>query len=335
MSGRAARSAAGVRSRRADAVAAEATPHELRAFLRVAEDLHFGHAATHLGIAQSSLSETIRRLEAVLAAVLFERTSRRVELTDAGRRLVPVARRVLDGLAAAHEVSVAAHGPVRPFRIGIEAQGFAELNGPILRAFRERRPELALSLVPMIADPQAFIDAGLDVALVRTPLPDERLEVHHVADEARGILLGAGHPAAGARDASIEDFLDEEFVAAGPAVASTRDYWLAIDRRGGEAPLLGGEAIVASDVAASVAHLGLISMGCPSVVRAYPLDGLAFSQTPDLEPCHLGVATRAGDTRPAVGEFVEGLRAVVVELDGLAPGITPAPARPSGVGGER
>lgn len=303
--------------------AGEPTAHELRAFVRLADELHFGRAATSLGIAQSSLSEAIRRLEATLDAVLFARTSRRVSLTPAGRRLVPLARQVLDGLSAAREVRAAPspHGAAG-LRIGIEAQGFAELDGPIVRRLRGLRPGTPVALRTMVADPEAFFADRLDVALVRTPMRDERLIVHEVAEEPRGVLVSESHPAAGL-DASIDDFLDEPFVAPGPAVAATRDYWLVAERRGGEAPRLGGEALVASEVAAAVAYTGLVCVGCPSVVRAYPLPGLAFSPTADLDPCRLGVAVRAGDDRPLVAEIVAAVRAVVREHATAAPGITP------------
>lgn len=76
------------------------TPHELRAFLILADELHFGRAAAALGVAQSSLSELIRRLEAKVNAVLLDRTSRRVALTPEGSRMLAPARRVLAELTA-------------------------------------------------------------------------------------------------------------------------------------------------------------------------------------------------------------------------------------------
>ena len=76
------------------------TPHELRAFLILADELHFGRAAAALGVAQSSLSELIRRLEAKVDAVLLDRTSRRVALTPEGSRMLAPARRVLAELTA-------------------------------------------------------------------------------------------------------------------------------------------------------------------------------------------------------------------------------------------
>ena len=71
-------------------------PRLLRAFLAVAEELHFTRAATRLYVAQQALSRDVRRLERELGAELFVRTTRQVTLTSDGERLVPHVRRVLD-----------------------------------------------------------------------------------------------------------------------------------------------------------------------------------------------------------------------------------------------
>ena len=280
------------------------TPAELRAFLRLSEDPHFGRTARRIGVAQSTLSGIIRRLEGKLDVVLFERSSRWVELTDAGAELVPYAREVLDRLEAVNAAAVPTRPQVEQLRVGIEGHGFAELNQPILAAQLARRPEARLVVQECPGLPQAFLDGHFDVAVLRTPLEDERIEAHPVATEARGLVVPAHHPAAGTDGASIADFFDEPFIALGPSVPRTRDYWLARDLRGGEDPRIGGEASTTADALLGIAHTGLVTTGVRSLVRAFPMSGIAFVGTTDLADNTLSVATRANERRQVVTEFV-------------------------------
>ena len=301
------------------------TPRELRAFIRVSEDLHFGRAARRLGVAQSSLSETIRRLEAKLDIVLFERSSRRVELTDAGAELVPHAREVIERLDAVRSAAAPRRARTAQFRVGVEGHGFAELTGPILAGQIDRRPDVQLVVRECAGLPQAFLDGRFDVALLRTPLEDERVEAHAVATEARGVVVPLAHSAAGTDGASAVDFFDERFIALGPGVPRTRDYWLASELRGGEPARIGGEADNTADALFGIAHMGLLTVGVRSVVRAFPMAGIAFVGTTDLAPATLSVVTRADDRRPIVTEFVDQVRLVLTSLAGVAPEIHPLP----------
>jgi DNA-binding transcriptional LysR family regulator len=302
------------------------TPHELRAFLRLSEDLHFGRTARRLGVAQSSLSEAIRRLEAKLDIVLFQRSSRHVELTDAGSELVPFAREILESFAAVAGTGAPPRAATAEFRLGIEGHGFAELTHPILARVMARRPETRLVTQECAGLPQAFLDGRFDVALLRTPLEDERIQSHAIATEARGVVVPADHPAAGTEGASVMDFFDEPFIALGPSVPRTRDYWLAREMRGGEPPRIGGEANTTWEALFGIAHLGLVTLGCRSFVRAFPMAGLAFVGTTDVAPATLSVLTRANEGRPIVTEFVDLVRDVASSFAGLAPEIIPLSA---------
>lgn len=302
------------------------TAHELGVFVRLAETLHFGHAAATLGLAQSSLSEAIRRLEAKLDVVLLERTSRQVALTDAGGRLLPVARDILHGLAAA---KVAARPPAPPatglLRVGIEGAGLAEMNRPILEVVSARHPEMRIVLKECLGLPQAFFGQRLDVALVRTPFADSRLHVHPVATEPRGLLVPPGHRLAGADGVSVDEILDEAVVAVAPHSPATRDHWLAAEHRGDVAPVIGGEAFTLQEVVHAVGHLGLVTTGCRSVTRFHPFPEVAFVDAVDLEDEVLAVAVRRDETRPAVLDFVAIVRELVPELaDATAVGVTAA-----------
>ncbi len=301
----------------------EPTAHELRVFIRLSEDPHFGRTARRLGVAQSSLSETIRRLEAKLDVVLFERTSRHVEITDAGAELLGSAREALERLSAVRDIVAPPVPAQAEFRVGIEGHGLAELNRPIFGGWMARRPEMRVVIKECAGLPQAFLDGRFDVALVRTPLEDERVESHAVATETRGLVVPAAHPAAGGDGASVLEFLDKPFIALGPRVPRTRDYWLGRELRGGEPPRIGGEADNTWDALLGIAHGGLLTLGCRSFVRAFPSAGIAFVDVTGVAPCTLSVVTRAGEGRPVVAEFVNLVGAVVSSTAGLAPEITP------------
>lgn len=309
----------------ADVAGRAPTAHELSVFVRVAETLHFGQAAATLGLAQSSLSEAIRRLEGKLDVVLLERTSRQVALTDAGDRLLPVARDILHGLEAAKIAARPAAPPtVGVLRIGIEGPGLAEMNRPILEVVAARHPDVRVVLKECLGLPQAFFGQRLDVALVRTPFTDSRLHVHPVATEPRGLLLPAGHRLAGEDVVSVREILHEPAVAVAPHAPATRDHWLAADHRAGAAPVIGGEAFTLQEVVHAVGHLGLVTTGCHSVTRFHPFPEVAYVDAVDLADEVLAVAVRRDETRPVVLDFVSIVRELVPELADVTAGVTAA-----------
>ena len=299
--------------------ASRPTLDELHAFVHLARELHFGRAASSLGVARPSLSETIRRLEDKLQAALFERTSRQVVLTDTGARLLPRARGVMSGVAGLRSAAAA---PSRPdagvIRIGLESNGFAELTQPILMSFRARYPTTVPILREFAGAPQAFFDGQLDVALTRSPLVDDRLEIHEMAIEPRGVLVSAEHPLAGTQGGSIVDFLDDAFVA---VVPPCRDYWIAQEHRGGERPRVGGEAFTMHEVLSAVAHLGLVTTAGRSIPRSFPFSGVGFAEVGDLSPVVLAVAVRAGESRPMAIDFIELVRDIVARFADATPDI--------------
>ena len=167
----------------------------LRYFITLAEELHFTSAARRLYLDQSALSASIRRLERDLGIRLFERTSRRVELTEAGAALLPRARRLIEEaqlfLAAAqrqrdHERRDG--GPLR-LHIGVQCAGLAELNEIVLSVIRKRYPNCTVSVqrlsFPMLFEAYRTLDchaiigtAGLfgdcpDITF--TPIYEDRL----------------------------------------------------------------------------------------------------------------------------------------------------------------
>ncbi|MFI1706039.1 LysR family transcriptional regulator [Streptomyces griseoruber] len=174
-------------------------PRLLRAFLAVAEELHFTRAAARLYVAQQALSRDVRRLESELGAELFVRTTRQVTLTADGERLVPFARRVLQ----AQDDLVAAFGRARPLLVDLNSPNLATGRRVLHRA-RELAPELELMAryESGLTGAAAEIVAGrLDASFGRyaglDPVLRGRLEHRLVRYEPMAVVLPEGHRLAG------------------------------------------------------------------------------------------------------------------------------------------
>ncbi len=187
----------------------------LHYFVTLAEELHFGRAAARLGIAQPPLSQQIQRLERTLGVRLLERTSRRVQLTDAGATLLPEARRVL---AAAEDAVQAARragrGEVGELRVAFAATVMFLALPTIIRGFRRRYPGVHLDLRELPTGPQlAGIRAGeIDIGFVRQPFPDPELEIVTVMREPLRIAVNKSHPLAAKATIAVRHLADEPFV---------------------------------------------------------------------------------------------------------------------------
>jgi DNA-binding transcriptional LysR family regulator len=122
---------------------------QLRYFLAVAEEQHFGHAAQRLHIAQSGLSQQIKSLERSLKTQLFLRDRRRVELTPAGEYLVEEARALLTRARRVEEtLPLVDQGKGGLLKIATSSAGLHPLTGDLIDRFRERSPEVELHVVP-------------------------------------------------------------------------------------------------------------------------------------------------------------------------------------------
>ena len=129
--------------------------NQLRCFVAVAEELHFGRAAARLNMTQPPLSRQIQVLEHIIDAPLLERTSRSVRLTPAGRSFLPEARRILKLAESASQVARRiALGKTGSLKIGFTAAAAYGFLPELVAACRAKLPEVDFSLKEMVSGDQ-------------------------------------------------------------------------------------------------------------------------------------------------------------------------------------
>ncbi|MEV6348114.1 LysR family transcriptional regulator [Actinoplanes sp. NPDC051851] len=196
---------------------------ELRYYVAVAEELHFGRAATRLGIAQPPLSRAIRRLEHRIGVPLLERTSRGNRLTGAGEVLLKEARIALDTVATAVRRTRRAGTPQRALILAMKPGGDGGLLPKILLGYEPDPDAAPVEFVFSIAGRAAMLRTGrADVAFLHHPQNDlHGLATAPLAVERRVAALAESHPLAARESLRMAD-LDGEPMPQWPESADLR-----------------------------------------------------------------------------------------------------------------
>jgi DNA-binding transcriptional LysR family regulator len=284
----------------------------LRYFIAVAEELHFGRAAQVLGISQPPLSQQIQALEQEVGARLFERTNRRVELSEAGRLFLHEARQVLAQVDKAADVARRAQlGELGELKIGFTSS--APFNSSIpqaIFAFRQAFPAVHLNLQEMSSTEvaESLVDESIQVGLMRPlPLPDS-LSVIELMREPLVAVLNAGHPLVegSERGLHLAQLAQEPFVFF-PRTYGSGLYaqLLNLARDAGFSPHFAQEAGEAMTIIGLVAA-GLGVSVLPASYQRIRIDGVVYRTLLDQEAVTaVWLVQRKGAQTPMAKAFVE------------------------------
>ncbi|SCX35297.1 DNA-binding transcriptional regulator, LysR family [Pseudomonas sp. NFACC25] len=293
----------------------------LRYFIAVAEELHFGRAAQVLGISQPPLSQQIQALEQEVGARLFERTNRRVELSEAGRLFLHEARLVLAQVDKAADVARRAQlGELGELKIGFTSS--APFNSTIpqaIFAFRQAFPAVHLNLREMSSTEvaESLVDESIQVGLMRPlPLPDS-LSVIELMREPLVAVLNADHPLVegSERGLHLAQLAEEPFVFF-PRTYGSGLYaqLLNLARDAGFSPHFAQEAGEAMTIIGLVAA-GLGVSVLPASYQRIRIDGVVYRTLLDQEAVTaVWLVQRKGAQTPMAKAFVE-----LLVVSGLAP----------------
>ena len=283
----------------------------LRSFVVVAEELHFRRAAERLHLAQPSVSQQVRTLEAELGVKLFDRNRRGATLTAAGEVFLEEAYELLaradDAVAAARAADAGSRGRLR---LSLTRSLTGGIAGAIVDAYRERYPGVRLELdVGNTMQHVAQLHSGaIDVGFVRPPLEDDRLDELVLGREPLVCVLPKGHRLA-RRGGPLrpEDLVGEPLVwwpeHHGPGAwrAMLRDLF-------GEPPW---PEIVRTEpeeerIVSAVAEGGGVSFIMLERSRSLRVPGAVYRRFAEPEPTvGIAIAWRKGDTLPTLARFRE------------------------------
>lgn len=288
-------------------MSADVTLRQLRYFMILSEELNYRRAAERLFITQPALSTAIKQLEQRFAVTLFIRNTRGVLLSDVGRAWLPRVHDVLRSADLAVDNLVNLAGARRDhLRIGYLIGTGADLLFRLIRQFESAYPEMSIEATEFdFSDPTAGLtDSKTDVALIRPPVD---LPGHHMVtlDSERWVAcLPMDHRLAGRERVGIEELLEDPIICAPESAGMWRDYWMALESRGGRPPLIAGVAATYESEMTMVSRGLGISFTTESSARLYDRPGVTYVPIAKRPPSYTALVWNPQRLTPATEALV-------------------------------
>lgn len=290
---------------------------QLRYFIAVAEELHFGRAAARLHMTQPPLSQAIAAFEDLLGTPLFVRNRRSVALTAAGTALLPEARRLLAGAAGLPELARrAAGGEAGRLALAFITSADYSVLPPLLRRYSERHPAVQLTLQEATSDVQVeelLRGGGMDAGFLIPPLPDKaQAELDYMKVLEEPLILcapsGLALPPYG-EPVRLSEVPELPLIVFPREVSpALYDAILSCFRAAGVVPAIGQLAIQMQTIVSLVsAGMGLALV--PQSVSNLMRPGVEYRALADPTPLvETGIAWRRDNPSPVLKGFLELLR---------------------------
>ena len=298
---------------------------QVRYFVAVAEELHFGRAARRVHVAQPALSKQVMNLERELGARLLARRGRKVELTEAGRVFLGRARVILEGVEEAEEATArAGRGETGRLTVGFTGMALYGVAPRIVKAFGERYPgvDLALREMRTTAMAEALLGRRVDVGFLHPPVGEAAggtLAIEGMTSEPLIVALPEDHALCGLPEVPLARLAEERFVVVprdeGPEL---HDRIMGTCHASGLSPSVANRnapsqttalGLVAAGVGVSLVWECMRNLGRSGVVYR-PLAG----RTPRLETA---LAWQPDDPSPILAAFLALAREVAMDIEGL------------------
>ncbi|MEV7937094.1 LysR family transcriptional regulator [Kitasatospora sp. NPDC088264] len=288
----------------------------LRSFAAVCEEGQLTAAAARLFVSQPTLTKQIRQLESLLGVALFERSRRGMAPTPAGRALADYAGAMLAGwedALRATRAAAAEQGSV--LRVGFEGGIINLMTRSTVADFARRMPGWQVELRQNNwFDPTSGLATGeIDLTLWHGPAwLVEHYNVAVLGEEARVVALPTGHRLADRAELSVEDLLDEPFVAIPHEAGHWREYWLAGRERDGRPVRIGAVAHNTDEWLAAVVCGQGVGFAPETMSRLAVRDDVAYRPVRGLSPSLVGLYwPKDRELTPAMAAFVRSCRVTV------------------------
>ncbi|WP_147268725.1 LysR family transcriptional regulator [Sphaerisporangium album] len=306
---------------------------QLRYFVTLAEELHFGRAATREHIVQSALSQQVQRLERELGVRLLNRSTHHVELTPAGAVFLVEVRQILDHVGRAASAARNAVASPPTLRVGIIDAGYDSMP-QILRALQRRHPDLTIHQVEA-STPQQYrqlADGRLDIGIGQASQTPPEVASELVRLDPLGVLVPDAHRFAALAGVPVASLADEPLLLGEEAqTPEFNQFVIELCRSAGFTPTIYEGTVQSTRAAADLVLQQRCVLCVPSSSRTSNRPGTVWR--PLIEPItHYpwSLLWRSGDPSVHVATVIDSARQLARRLGWLDTTVPPAGA-PSGL----